>query len=160
MRFANERCRIQPLLAVAGSSLNEFGATHTKDQVWEAIYRGHSVLWPGENAVILTTMIIYPIGIKCCSVWLQGGELAELKTMYPTIEKYARAQGCDWLIGWGRDGWVKAMPGWAELRHAAEESPDMMHRRGIARSRMNGCRETCGYAGAAAASGGGGGGER
>ena len=28
------------------------------------------------------------------------------------IEKYARAQGCDWLIGWGRDGWLKAMPGW------------------------------------------------
>ena len=54
----------------------------------------------------------YPIGVKCCSVWLQGGELAELKTMYPMIEKYARAQGCDWLIGWGRDGWVKAMPGW------------------------------------------------
>ena len=94
------------------ASLNEFGATHTKDQVWEAISRGHSVLWPGENAVIVTTMITYPIGIKCCSVWLQGGELAELKTMYPMIEKYARAQGCDWLIGWGRDGWVKAMPGW------------------------------------------------
>jgi hypothetical protein len=32
--------------------------------------------------------------------------------MYPAIEKYARAQGCDWLIGWGRDGWVRAMPGW------------------------------------------------
>jgi hypothetical protein len=32
--------------------------------------------------------------------------------MYPTIEKYARAQGCDWMIGWGRDGWLKAMPGW------------------------------------------------
>jgi hypothetical protein len=94
------------------ASLNEFGATHTKDQVWEAINRGHSVLWPGVNAVIVTTMMTYPIGIKCCSVWLQGGELAELKTMYPAIEKYARAQGCDWLIGWGRDGWVKAMPGW------------------------------------------------
>ena len=93
------------------ASLNEFGATHTKDQVRDAIRHG-AVLWPGENAVILTTMVTYPIGIRCCSVWLQGGELEELKAMYPTIEKYARAQGCDWLIGWGRDGWLKAMPGW------------------------------------------------
>jgi hypothetical protein len=93
------------------ASLAEFGSTHDKDQVWEAINRG-AILWPGENAVILTQIITYPIGVRCCSVWLQGGELEELKTMYPTIEKYARAQGCDWLIGWGRDGWVKAMPGW------------------------------------------------
>jgi len=94
------------------ASLNEFGATHDKAHIWEAIRRDDAVLWPGANAVILTNTIIYPIGIKCCSVWLQGGNLDELKTMYPTIEKYARAQGCDWLIGWGRDGWVKAMPGW------------------------------------------------
>jgi hypothetical protein len=94
------------------ASLNEFGATHDKAHIWEAIRRDDAVLWPGANAVILTTTIIYPIGIKCCSVWLQGGNLDELKTMYPMIEKYARAQGCDWLIGWGRDGWVKAMPGW------------------------------------------------
>jgi hypothetical protein len=94
------------------ASLNEFGATHTKEHIREAIHRNNAVLWPSENAVILTAMIFYPIGIKCCSVWLQGGELAELETMYPAIEKYARAQGCDWLIGWGRDGWVRAMPGW------------------------------------------------
>ena len=30
------------------ASLNEFGATHTKDQVWETIYRG-AILWPGEG---------------------------------------------------------------------------------------------------------------
>ena len=94
------------------ASLASFGRTHTKDQVWDMIFRGSAVLWPSENAVMTTTMVTYPIGIKACSVWLQGGELAELKTIYPVIEKYARAQGCDWLIGWGRDGWVKAMPGW------------------------------------------------
>ena len=91
--------------------MNEFGATHTKDQVWEAISRG-AILWPGEHAVILTTIGTYPIGIRYCNVWLQGGNLTELAIMHHVIEKYARAQGCDWLIGWGRDGWLKAMPGW------------------------------------------------
>ena len=38
------------------ASLNEFGATHTKDQIRDAIRHG-AVLWPGENAVILTTMV-------------------------------------------------------------------------------------------------------
>ena len=108
MRVSADFDRCWPWLE---ASLNEYGATHTKDQIWDAIRHG-AVLWPGDNAVILTTMITYPIGVRCCSVWLQGGELEELKTMYPTIEKYARAQGCDWMIGWGRDGWLKAMPGW------------------------------------------------
>jgi hypothetical protein len=94
------------------ASLNEFGATHRKDQVWGRIMLGQATLWPSENAVILTEVFSYPIGVRACNVWLQGGNLDELKTMYPVIEKYARAQGCDWLIGWGRDGWVKAMPGW------------------------------------------------
>jgi len=94
------------------ASLNEFGATHTKDQVREAIRHGAAVLWSGSNAVILTQIVTYPIGVRCCSIWLQGGELAELKAMHSKIERYARDQGCDWLIGWGRDGWVKAMPGW------------------------------------------------
>jgi hypothetical protein len=94
------------------ASLNEFGATHTKDQVRGRILLGHATLWPGEQAVILTEITNFPIGIRACNVWLQGGDLDELKTMHSTIEKYARAQGCDWLIGWGRDGWVKVMPGW------------------------------------------------
>ena len=73
MRLSPDFDRCWPWLE---ASLNEFGATHTKDQVWEAVYRGHSVLWPGEAAVIITTMITYPIGIKCCSVWLQGAVMA------------------------------------------------------------------------------------
>src|SRR6476646_7187496 len=94
------------------ASLASFGRTHTKAQVWHRIERGHAVLWPGANAVILTETIHHPIGLNSCNVWLQGGDLAELLAMHPRIEQWAREQECDRMIAWGRPGWLRAREGW------------------------------------------------
>ena len=102
------------------ASLEKFGATHNQNHVWDAIRTGRAVLWPGENAVILTNVINHPIGLRSCNVWLQGGNpgsspgqvLEELKTMHPPIEQAAREHHCDQMIAWGRDGWVRVMDGW------------------------------------------------
>ena len=106
-RAAFERC--WPWLEV---SLNKFGATHNQLQIWDAIRTGRAVLWPGENAAILTNVINHPIGLRSCNVWLQGGDLDELKTMHPALEQAARVHHCDQMIAWGRDGWVRALDGW------------------------------------------------
>ena len=107
MRDEFERC--WPWLE---ASLNKFGATHNKLQVWDTIRTGRAVLWPNADAVILTNVINHPIGTRSCNVWLQGGDLAELKTMHPAVEQWAREHHCDQMIAWGRDGWVRALDGW------------------------------------------------
>ncbi len=87
------------------ASLAKFGTTHTKEQVRQTVERGQAVLWPGDRSVILTNVINHPIGLRSCNVWLQGGELEELKTMHPAVELWARNHHCDQMIAWGRDGW-------------------------------------------------------
>ncbi len=94
------------------ASLAKFGTTHTKDQVRRTIERGQATLWPGDDAVILTNIINHPIGLRSCNVWLQGGDLEELKSMHPAVERHARYLLCDQMIAWGRDGWVRVMDGW------------------------------------------------
>jgi hypothetical protein len=94
------------------ASLASFGRTHTRDQVWDRIQHGRAMLWPGRDAVILTEVITHPIGLKSCNTWLQGGDLTELKTMHPIVECWARGGGCDRMIGWGRDGWLRVLDGW------------------------------------------------
>lgn len=94
------------------ASLASFGRTHTRDQVWDRVDHGQAMLWPGRDAVILTEFISHPIGLRSCNVWLQGGDLAELKLMHPVVECAARAAGCDRMIAWGRDGWLRVLDGW------------------------------------------------
>jgi hypothetical protein len=101
-----ERC--WPLL---DASLASFGRTHTKQQVWDRICDGRAEIWTGDDAVILGEYILHPIGLKSYNVWLQGGDLAELKSMHPRLERWARGE-CDRMIAWGRDGWVRVMDGW------------------------------------------------
>jgi hypothetical protein len=94
------------------ASLASFGRTHTRDQVWERIEHGRATLWPGLNAVILSEFIVHPIGLKSCNTWLQGGELAELRTMHPRLEQWACGNDCDRIIAWGRDGWLRVLDGY------------------------------------------------
>jgi len=102
-----ERC--WPWLDASQAS---FGRTHTKEQIYERIRDGRALLWTGDDAVILTEFITHPIGLRSCNVWLQGGDLDELKTMHPPVERWARGDGCDRMIAWGRDGWVRVLDGW------------------------------------------------
>jgi hypothetical protein len=94
------------------ASLASFGRTHTKAQVWERIARGHAVLWPSDNAVILSETIRHPIGLKSCNIWLQGGDLGEILPMHPQVEHWALEHDCDRMIAWGRHGWLRALEGW------------------------------------------------
>src|SRR5215475_13192202 len=76
------------------ASLCEFGPTHNKEQVWRAIITGKAFLFPGKNCVVLGELIDHPIGMRSFNYWLQGGELAELLTLHPAIEEWARVRGC------------------------------------------------------------------
>ena len=95
------------------ASLCTFGCpTHNKDQVWQRIVTGKAFLWPGRNCVVAVDLIDHPIGYRALNYWLQGGDdLAELKTLHPQIEEWAKQAGCAQVTGLGRDGWSRAMDG-------------------------------------------------
>jgi hypothetical protein len=113
MRPHNTRREFDRVWPWLDASLAAFGRTHTREQVWERIYHGHAMLWPGINAVALTEILRHPIGFKSCNLWLLGGELGEIKIMQPPIEQHARDHDCArMLISWGRDGWPRALPGY------------------------------------------------
>jgi hypothetical protein len=117
MRPHNTRREFDRCWPWLDASLASFGRTHTMAQVWERIYHGHAMLWPSDNAVILSETIRHPIGLKSCNVWLQGGgaggpALDELKLMHPELEAWARDNDCQRLIAWGRDGWLRVLDGW------------------------------------------------
>src|SRR6516164_2245446 len=85
------------------TSLCEFGPTHNKEQVWLRICAGTAFLWPGQECVVLGEFVNYPIGFRAFNYWLQGGNLTELRTLHPEIEKWA-ATRCHRIEGRGRDG--------------------------------------------------------
>ena len=85
--------------------------THTKEQVWRRLVTGKAFMWPGERSVIIVELVNHPIGYRSCHYWLQGGDLAELKTKHSQIEDWARQTGCAQMTGDGREGWARAMDG-------------------------------------------------
>src|SRR5215475_585104 len=93
------------------ASLCEFGPTHSKAQVLTRLLNYQAYLWPGKRCAIITELVDYPIGMRACNYWLQGGELEEIKTFHPAIEEWALACGCHQTTRRGREGWVRAMHG-------------------------------------------------
>jgi hypothetical protein len=112
MAVDNSREQFQRCWPWLEPSLNIFGPTHTIHHVWDRVRLGHAFLWPGERSAILVEPILHPIGLRSLNVWLQGGDLPELKSMHPALEQWAREHHCDQLIAWGRDGWLRALDGW------------------------------------------------
>ncbi len=98
-------------------SNNEFGPTHTKEQIWQRIVYSKAFLWPAPDAVILGEFVDHPIGDRSFRYWLQGGNLETLKTMWPGVEAWAIRHGCIWGLGDGREGWTSVMDGdWERVR--------------------------------------------
>jgi hypothetical protein len=76
---------------------------------------GHFQVWVwGEgddvDAVFLTTLFRQPNGRPVCSLsWAAGADAIHPDAIYPTIEAWARTQGCQALVIVGRKGWERVM---------------------------------------------------
>lgn len=72
---------------------------------------GELVFWPGEHAAVLTEFISYPKG-KVLNVFAGGGDTQEaldelLDRFEPELAQWAAANGCRWILGYGRPGWER-----------------------------------------------------
>ena len=88
------------------AALEYSGGTHGIEDIAEGLKTGRFQLWPAENSVIVTEIIVYP-RLKNLHFFLAGGDLDELRLMQPLVESWGKNMGCTRVSLAGRKGWEK-----------------------------------------------------
>lgn len=89
---------------------------HTYEDVCRGVEEGDMQAWTSKHAIIITQIILFP-KFKQFYIFLAGGNLAELEAMSPTLEAWAKEQGCKRAVLIGRPGWQRtylARTGWRQ----------------------------------------------
>lgn len=99
------------------AALQYSGGTHTYEDVAAQISEGRLQFWPGVNSAVVTEIVEYPRK-RTLHFFLAGGNLPELRAMYPGILEWGKANGCTAATLAGRKGWVRSFlvkdEGWNE----------------------------------------------
>jgi hypothetical protein len=88
------------------AALEYSGGTHGIEDIAEGLKTGRFQLWPGDNSVIVTEIIVYP-RLKNLHFFLAGGDLDELRVMQPLVESWGKSMGCTRVSLAGRKGWER-----------------------------------------------------
>jgi len=88
------------------AALEYSGGTHGIEDIAEGLKSGRFQLWPADNSVIVTEIIVYP-RLKNLHFFLAGGDLDELRLMQPLVESWGKDMGCTRVSLAGRKGWEK-----------------------------------------------------
>ncbi len=78
----------------------------TEAEVVAELLTGRAMLWPGEKAAFVTTLVTDPARMH---VWLGGGDGAEMLAMIAGMAAWGRAQGARWATVNGRRGWKRRL---------------------------------------------------
>ena len=101
---------------IAAALDREGSARYVPADVLELVLGNKARLWVSWNpdkheieAAAVTDIIVFPRGIKELRIWLVGGRnmRAWVEEMRDMIEAYARANGCTYLSGSMRKGWIR-----------------------------------------------------
>ena len=88
------------------AALEYSGGTHGIEDIAEGLKSGRFQLWPADDSVVVTEIIVYP-RLKNLHFFLAGGDLDELRLMRPLIEQWGKSMGCTRVSLAGRQGWAK-----------------------------------------------------
>ena len=102
-----EVLRVRPFLEPA---LPYGGNTHDYVHIVQGVISGNLILWPTENAAIVTEFHNFP-NKRMLHIFLAGGDLDEITALHDQVVKFAKETGCAGLSLTGRPGWVKALSG-------------------------------------------------
>lgn len=81
----------------------------------ELLASGEGQFWATDDGAIITQIITYPSGARACRTHSGAGNLsALLDDLKPSIEAWAKQQGCTHCQIEGRNGWRRAHP---DYRH-------------------------------------------
>lgn len=112
----------EPLLRKAYERMDEFMPSN----LYEWLERQKGFLWVGirDNRIIsacTTCLVARPSGL-CLRIDAMGGEdLEHVRACELLIAEYARKEGCVKTSCEGRDGWLRAVPGYKPVRTVFEK---------------------------------------
>lgn len=75
---------------------------HNAFDVMSALHDSRGFLWLGERSAVVTLLQ----GDKY-TLWLAGGDLEEIASMWPDVQKHARGLGAKKVVVFGRKGWAR-----------------------------------------------------
>lgn len=108
--LADELDRCRPWIEASLAHVD----THDFEDVAAAIRTFHMQLWPSKNGCVVTQISVHPKK-KLLTFFIVSGNLKELNTMMPMMERWAKAQGCDGMIAFPhRKGWERFL-GWPRI---------------------------------------------
>jgi hypothetical protein len=84
----------------------EYDNTYNIQDVADCIADGSMQLWPTNNSAVVTQVQNFP-RMKVLHIFLAGGNLDELETLTPHIQKFAEDMGCRKITLTGRKGWSR-----------------------------------------------------
>lgn len=84
----------------------EYDNTYNIEDVADCISNGTMQLWPTSNSAVVTQVQNFP-RMKVLHIFLAGGNLEELETLTPHIQKFAEDMGCRKITLTGRRGWSR-----------------------------------------------------
>lgn len=96
------------------TALISYGETHSKDEVWSLIESGKAQFWPLPNAALVTQIDKHNTGLTELRVWLAGGDVHEIASQEPIIEQWAKDEGCQRAVIFGRRGWQRTLHGFRD----------------------------------------------
>lgn len=116
MRHEFERCK--PWLEDA---LQYSGGEMTIEDVWQAIEAGELTFWPGKRCAIVLQFVTHPRK-RVMNWYLAGGDLNELRDMEQTGTEWAKSNGFDAVVIYGRRGWLRKLDGYQETGTIMEKN--------------------------------------
>jgi hypothetical protein len=90
------------------AALPHTGGTHTIEDVERDIMSGRMALIPRERSAFVVELIAYP-RLRALHIFLAGGDLSELKSFDPHMDRIARSLGCSRVTIAGRKGFARAL---------------------------------------------------
>jgi len=84
----------------------EYDNAYNIEDVADCISNGTMQLWPTSNSAVVTQVQNFP-RMKVLHIFLAGGNLEELETLTPHIQKFAEDMGCRKITLTGRRGWSR-----------------------------------------------------
>jgi hypothetical protein len=84
----------------------EYDNTYNIQDVADCIADGSMQLWPSSNSAVVTQVQNFP-RMRVLHIFLAGGNLDELETLTPHIQKFAEDMGCRKITLTGRKGWSR-----------------------------------------------------
>lgn len=109
MNLFDAWAKAKPILEPA---IVETKGTHSVDDVCLMVGLGHFTLWVWEKSALLTEFVQYP-RMKVLNCFAGGGDFEELVAKRDAeLVPFAQKNGCSRIVGAGRKGWEKKLPGY------------------------------------------------